>query len=131
MTEPRAKCDTLVSLRDYLETRLAAQEQAVAAARVLMEARMERAETAMERRLDGLNHLREATVSKAEYISGHSALTAEFHAEAAALRAEVAGLKEWRSEQRGKASIGSMYLSIVLACGSLLVALVTLWHSLE
>lgn len=130
VTEPRAKCDTLVSLRDYVDTRLAAQQQAVDAARQLMEARMQRQEAETERRLDVLNHLRSDVLSKTEFISAHAALTSEFHGEAAGLRAEVAMLKEWKAEQGGKASMTSVYLAYVLGVVGLIISAVALVHEM-
>lgn len=130
MTAPQGKCDTLVSLRDYFESRLESNQVAVDAARDLMEARMQRAESEMERRLDVLNHLRQDVLTKNEFTSAHAALTSEFHAEAAGLRAEVAALKEWKAEQRGKASMTSVYLSYGLAGIGLVISLVTLIYEL-
>jgi hypothetical protein len=132
MTEPRGgqKCDTLVSLKEYIETRMMAQQAAIDMAKELMEARLNRAEVDIDRRLDVLNHLRSDVLSKTEFVSAHAALTSEFHAEAAGLRAEVAGLKEWKAEQRGKASINSVYLSYALALVSLVIALITMVHDL-
>lgn len=126
MTPPPGKCDTLVSLRDYFEARVTSSQLAIDTARDLMEARMERHELELERRLDALNHLRQDMLTKSEFTASHAALTSEFHAEAATLRAEISALKEWKAEQRGKASMTSVYLSYGVAGLGLVISLVTL-----
>ena len=131
MTEPKARCDTLVTLRDHFDAQCQAHQRATDLARELMEARLARAEVEMERRLDVLNHLRSDVLSKTEFISAHAALTSEFHAEAAGLRAEVAMLKEWKAEQAGKASVSSVYFAYILAIAGVIMSAVTLIYELS
>ena len=69
-------------------------------------------------------------MTKNEFVASHTVLTAEFHAEAAGLRAEVAALKEWKAEQKGKASTTSVIMSTAIAVAGLLVSLLTLLHNL-
>ena len=131
MTEPRAKStDSLVSLRDYFESHLTSHQRATDLARELMESRLERAEVEMERRLDVLNHLRSDMMTKVDFTAQHAGLMGEFRAEAAALRSEVAALKEWKAEQRGKASVTSVYLAYGLSVAGLLVSAITLAYEM-
>jgi hypothetical protein len=132
MTEPRAKCsDTLVTLREHLESRLDSQQQALELAKELMNQRLRDAEKVLDHRLSVLNDLRGDVITKTEFLASHNALTSEFHAEAAGLRAEVLSLREWKAEQRGKASISSVYLSYVLAVVSMSISLVSLLYEMN
>lgn len=130
LTTSNIKCDTLISLRDYIESRLTSQQMAIDLAKELMEARMTTSDKTLEQRLNGLNHLRSDIITKTEFASAHNALTIEFHAEAAGLRSEIAALKEWKAEQKGKASISSVYIAYVISLISFLLALVQLIHDL-
>lgn len=130
MTEPRQKCDTLVTLKEHIEARLHAQQLAVDNARALMEARLESAEKALEARLDTLNHLRTAVLTRHEFDSAHLALTSEFHGEANTLRSELNMLKEWKAEQSGKASMASVYFAYLLAVAGLAISFATIVHDM-
>ncbi len=122
--------DTLVSLRDYFESRLDANQLAVQTARELMEARMTAAERELERRLEGLNHLRNTVLTRGEFEMAHSALAAELKAEAGWLRQSVAEMREWRALQDGKASMASVYVSYLIGFGGLITGLVAMIHEL-
>ena len=120
----------MVSLRDYFESQCASNQRATDLARELMEARLQRTEIEMERRLDVLNHIRSDMMTKVDFTAQHAGLMGEFRAEAAALRAEVAALKEWKAEQKGKASVTSVYLAYGLSVAGLLVSAITLAYEM-
>ena len=125
-----AKCDTIVSLRDYIESRLDSQEKAVGVAKELMEARMTIADKSLEYRLHNLNKLRDDVITKTEYLASHNTLTVEFHAEAACLRSEISALKEWKAEMKGKASMTSVYIAYGVSAISLVLAITQLIYEI-
>ena len=134
MTEPKTRCDTLVSLRDHFDVQLIAMERSLVLARELMDQRIKLSHSELERRLHDLNRLRENTVSIPEFTSKHEALAAEYRAAEKALRAEVDALNKWiaRTEgiTMGKASTTAMYFAVTSGIVGLIIALIGLVHSL-
>ena len=116
---PKLDNSTLVSLREYIEARLMASQQALDLARQLMDAR-----------LDGLNHLRSQVLTKSEYESAHTALIARHDGDQKVVMAAIADIREWKAEQRGKASMTSVYAAYFLGCLGLVISLVSLWHEI-
>jgi hypothetical protein len=122
--------DTLVTLRDYIESQFASHLQMHAAAKDAVDARLAKSDAVLESRLAMLNELRGDVITKGEYHSGHVALAAELHSEAARFAAEISALKEWRAEQSGKASMAAVYVAYIIGFGGLLMSAVALIHEL-
>ena len=111
------ECIMLVSLKEFIEVRLDASQHALELARELMEVRLE-----------GLNHLRNQVLTKAEYDSAHHALAVKHDSDVKMIQASISDLREWKAEQKGKASQTSVYLAYCISILGLIISLVTLWH---
>jgi hypothetical protein len=101
-----------VTWRDYVDTRLTAIEASVALARINL-----------EKRLDGMNEIREQLHDQADtFVTGveHEALCARIDR----MEAEIHGLRESRAELSGKASQSSVDNAKVMAMIGLLLAIV-------
>jgi len=77
--------------------------------------RVERENAELHRKQDGL------MLTRPEYNAQHDALASEFHSAVKLFQAEIAGLKEWKAEQGGKASTAAVLGAYAVAIGSWLV----------
>jgi hypothetical protein len=139
MTVPRTTSNhqDIVTLRDLLEEKCCKILSIIDSSKELevsrheaIEAKLQASEAVMEHRLKGLNELRSGVLSKAEFEAKHMTLQAELRAEAVGLRGELQQLKEWRAEQKGKASVASVYGVGLLSIISLLATIIDLVYSI-
>ena len=103
---------TLVTLKDYVDTRLTAMDRAT-----------EQSCRAMDARLNSMNEFREALRDQ----SGRMATRQELEDKLMAVERDLRILREFQAELRGKASQQSVMVAYVLAMINLLMALYTLF----
>ena len=99
-----------VSLREYFDARLAAQDRATEIARL-----------AMEKRLDGMNEFREALKDQ----SNRNVTKAEYDDCVRRILADVRELRESRAELAGKASQSSVDRALVISLSGLGLAILS------
>ena len=97
-----------ITLRDYIDTRLAAMQSAVDLAR-----------GQMDKRLDGMNEFRDALKDQAAML----ATKTELESAKAMFEADIRSLRESRAELSGKASMSSVYGAYALAGAGIVVSL--------
>jgi len=110
----------IITLRDLMKSEIKRVEDAIVASERLdisrheaIDAKLQAAENVLEHRLEGLNELRGDVITKGEC-----------RAERAPLAVELDILRQWKAEQRGKASMTSVIGAYILAILSMLVGLV-------
>jgi hypothetical protein len=118
----RLSSSEAVTLRDYIEAKLAASEKA-----------LELASHTMDKRLDGMNEFRETLreqaarfVTRDEVALQMARMTDFASAERAAMKEQLAGLQTFRDQLEGKASASAVYISYGLALLGLVLSIVGL-----
>ncbi len=142
MTEPRrttsqANHEAIVTLRDLLDERICRVMAVITANKELevsrheaIDAKLKAAEEVLEARLILLNELRGDVLMKPEYTAQHEKLTGEFNNMTKLFQADISHLKEWRANQEGKASHGSVMMAGAIAVLGLVLSAVALIHEL-
>jgi hypothetical protein len=105
------KTNTIVSLRDYVDTRLLSLEKATESARV-----------AMERRLDGMNEFRDALRDQASLMITRREMMSELDP----IKRELQDSRDFRVTLQAKASQQSVYITLLIALASLVINIVKL-----
>ena len=107
-----------VTLREFIEAKLAANERAV-----------ELAARSMEKRLDGMNEFRDTLrdqaarfVTREEVALQLARLTDFTAAERAAIKEQLAGLQTFKDRLDGKASASAVYIGYALSILGLVLA---------
>ena len=112
----------IVSLRDYVDTRMEA-----------VEATMRATERAMDIRLETMNEFRaQINAERGEYIqrSHLEAMRAEHDAVHKSMDNDIRSLRESRSEVHGKASVSAVYFTALCVVVSLLLSVAAFVRSL-
>jgi hypothetical protein len=115
VTTPRATTKADVVTRDLLDERTCRIMHIIGSAKELeverhaaIDAKLSAASMVLEERLHHLNELRGDVITKKEYTAQHDGLAKEFHNAVDMFQSQIAALKEWKAEQRGKASQSSV-----------------------
>jgi uncharacterized coiled-coil DUF342 family protein len=104
----------MVSLRDYVDTRVASVIETMSATERSMEIRLE----AMNELRDQINRERGTFITRSEHDTTHKSLDQE-----------IQGLREFRSEVNSKASITSVYFTATCVLVSLVISVASLIKS--
>lgn len=95
-----------------------------------IDAKLEVSHQVLQERLHALNELRGNVITKGEYAAQHESLAVEFHAAVRLFQSEISGLKEWKAEQGGKASMTAVYFAYAIGAIGLIISIVTAVHDL-
>ena len=101
----------VVSLKEHIESRFAAIEKAI-----------EIALAALDKRLDGMNEIREAMRDQSGYFISRK----EVELQLDKISADITALKEYRAEAKGKASMLSVAISALLGIAGIVIGVIGL-----